>query len=402
MSKVSSKKGFIELFAGIGLVRMGLEPLGWNCLYSNDINPFKESVYRQYFKDNADFVCSDVWDIEPKLLPKADLFTVSFPCIDLSNAGARAGLDGTHSGTFWAFIRILKGLKKSRKAPKLIMVENVLGFLMSKNGADLRKALEAIRDVGYRFDCFVLDARHFVPQSRPRFFIVAISKDYDSPVAHALEGNSVLSRASEILDSSESIRPKRLRDFVYRNVDLPWVILDLPSPPRPQCNLNEFAETLSKNNPQWWSQDKTEKLLEQMSPTHRSLIEQMRERPSVSFIPFYRRIRNGGTRAEGRFDGLAGCLRTARGGSSKQILAQVGKGEFRARWMTGREYARLQGVKDSFPIPEKLAKAVDAFGDAVCVPAISWIAGHALEPLYNASLKGRSRRKQRDKATMAE
>ena len=95
----------------------------------------------------------------------------------------------------------------------------------------------------------------------------------------------------------------------------------------------------------------------------------------------YRRVRHGKQRAELRKDGLAGCLRTARGGSSRQMLVRVGKKSIQMRLMTPREYARLQGVPDDYPIPLQVNQALTGFGDAVCVPAITWIAGNILNPL---------------------
>ena len=90
-----------------------------------------------------------------------------------------------------------------------------------------------------------------------------------------------------------------------------------------------------------------------------------------------------GQRAEVRFDGLAGCLRTPRGGSGKQIVIAVEAGRLRMRWMSPREYARLQGVPD-FPLVGGRNQQLFGFGDAVCVPAVEWVDRHVLTPLYEA------------------
>lgn len=95
----------------------------------------------------------------------------------------------------------------------------------------------------------------------------------------------------------------------------------------------------------------------------------------------YRRVREGKSRSEIRTDGLAGCLRTPRGGSSKQIVFTAGKGKIGMRWMTPREYARLQGCPD-YPIEVNRNEALWGFGDAVCVPVISWIAENVLSQLF--------------------
>jgi DNA (cytosine-5)-methyltransferase 1 len=85
--------------------------------------------------------------------------------------------------------------------------------------------------------------------------------------------------------------------------------------------------------------------------------------------------------AELRTDGIAGCLRTPRGGSGRQILFKAGKGHYKVRLLTARECARLQGVPDDYVIDVTLNKALFGFGDAVCVPAVEWIAKHYLTPL---------------------
>jgi DNA (cytosine-5)-methyltransferase 1 len=100
----------------------------------------------------------------------------------------------------------------------------------------------------------------------------------------------------------------------------------------------------------------------------------------VTYRTFFRRRRATAQRAEVRHDDIAGCLRTAVGGSGKQFLLQLGHGSIKMRTMTPREYARLQGVPDHFPIKANGVQALTGFGDAVCVPAITWIAQHILNP----------------------
>src|SRR5204862_7551913 len=92
-------------------------------------------------------------------------------------------------------------------------------------------------------------------------------------------------------------------------------------------------------------------------------------------------MRNAKSMAELRTDGIAGCLRTPRGGSGRQILFKAGKGKFQVRLLTARECARLQGVPDSYVINVPLNKALFGFGDAVCVPAVEWITKHYLTPV---------------------
>jgi DNA (cytosine-5)-methyltransferase 1 len=95
-------------------------------------------------------------------------------------------------------------------------------------------------------------------------------------------------------------------------------------------------------------------------------------------------------RAEVRFDGLAGCLRTPKGGSARQIVIVAQNGKLRMRWMNPREFARLQGVPD-FPLVGTPIQQLWGFADAVCVPAIAWIDQHVLTPLYDSLLPGKKR-----------
>lgn len=146
---------FYELFAGIGLVREALEPLGWECVYANDFDPKKRAIYRARFpgEASADLDGRDLFDVDPAELPRpVDLVASSFPCIDLSLAGKRGGLAGDHSGAFWAFVEVLEELRDSGDAPRAVMIENVTGFLTSNGGEDFRVALRTLNGLGYRVD----------------------------------------------------------------------------------------------------------------------------------------------------------------------------------------------------------------------------------------------------------
>ena len=118
-----------------------------------------------------------------------------------------------------------------------------------------------------------------------------------------------------------------------------------------------------------------------MTPINMAHLEALKNQSSYSYRTMYRRVRNGQQRAELRKDEIAGCLRTAKGGSSRQMLVKAGKGKIKMRVMTPREYARLQGVPDDYPLPDRINQALTGFGDAVCVPVVTWIAQNILNPL---------------------
>jgi len=119
-----------------------------------------------------------------------------------------------------------------------------------------------------------------------------------------------------------------------------------------------------------------------MSPRHREIAETMINGKHWSYGTVFRRVRNSKSMAELRVDGLAGCLRTPRGGSGRQILFKAGKGKCFARLLTPRECARLMGA-DDYLIQARSNQALFGFGDAVCVPVIRWIARNYLNPVFD-------------------
>src|SRR3990172_8362277 len=95
---MKNEKTVAEFFAGIGLMRLGLEQAGWNTVWANDIEEDKMKMYRGHFTDDeAHFHLGDVHELAPNDIPTVALATASFPCNDLSLAGARRGLSGQHS-----------------------------------------------------------------------------------------------------------------------------------------------------------------------------------------------------------------------------------------------------------------------------------------------------------------
>ena len=356
-----------EFFAGIGLMRMGLDKEGWTTVWANDLDEKKWEMYRDNFNEGAcEFVLDDVHKIEGKDIPDIDLATASFPCNDLSLAGARHGLAGTHSSAFWGFITALKGM--GRRRPPLVLLENVGGFLTSNNGNDFRDALVALNELGYAVDAFILDAVRFVPQSRVRLFVVGSKAKAEGVKETPL-----------VLLQSDA-RPPALADFIFMNPDIGWSIRDLPPLPPSSNHLADIIEDVPLNSEIWWSKERCEYLLNQMSDKHLTEAKRMIAGSKWSYGTVFRRVRNGRSMGELRTDGIAGCLRTPRGGSGRQILFCAGKGQYRVRLLTPLECARLMGA-DGYKIHVPLNQALFGFGDAVCVPAIQWIARNYLNPL---------------------
>jgi DNA (cytosine-5)-methyltransferase 1 len=207
-----------------------------------------------------------------------------------------------------------------------------------------------------------------VPQSRQRLFVVGIKAS----------GVSALNETPSFYQSDS--RPSALADFILWNPEINWSIRRLPQLPDFPVRLDGILQDLSPNSEVWWSRERCDYLLNQMSPKHRRLADAMIRGERTTYGTVFRRVRNGKSMAELRTDGIAGCLRTPRGGSGRQILVAAGKGTFRVRLLTPVECARLMGAND-FVIKVPLNQALFGFGDAVCVPVIEWIALNYLNPV---------------------
>jgi len=348
---------------------MGLERSGWKCEFANDIDPKKLEMYRAEFPDcERHFILGDIRNLNARDLPEVDLATASFPCTDLSLAGGRAGLAGEHSSALWPFLEVLHKIEQMR--PRLVLLENVPGFLTSHKGADFKSALSALNRLGYAVDAVIIDAAFFVPQSRPRLFVIGTYEPLPKVVKER-------SKTPKFFESQ--LRPAGLAQFILDNPDIHWKIRDLPTLQQEKHNLSAILEDLPEDAPEWWSQQRTDYLLSQMSTKHALIAQQMISAKQESSGTVFRRVRNGKSMAELRVDGTAGCLRTPKGGSGRQILFVAGKGRYRARLLTARECARLMGA-DDFNITVPNNQALFGFGDAVCVPVIDWLARNYLNP----------------------
>ncbi|MFK4150416.1 DNA cytosine methyltransferase [Streptomyces fungicidicus] len=366
-----------EFFAGIGLARLGLEEAGFRVTWANDMAADKQEMYSGHFGSEAaaHYVLEDIkvvaQDIVAAGVPRdLGLAWSSFPCTDLSLAGGRRGLAGKHSGTFWNFTDILQNLGSDK--PPVVALENVNGFATSHGGADLKAAVRRLNELGYSVDVLTLDARSWVPQSRPRLFLVA---SQEKPVEEgAWERNSAL-------------RPKWL-DSVFADPDLSTHRALLPEPPAQSST--GWTDLVKRNGEVdeslWWDDERMAKFCNELSPVQLDRVTALKATGGVTYRTAYRRTRGGVPAWEIRADDIAGCLRTTGGGSSKQAVVRIEAGNpLRARWMTAREYACLMGA-DDYILPARNNQALMGFGDAVCVNAVSWLAQNYLEPLLTGKL----------------
>jgi DNA (cytosine-5)-methyltransferase 1 len=351
-----------EFFAGIGLVRAGLELAGVDVVWANDIELVKHAVYASNF-DGSHYVLGDIRGVEGESVPDVDIATASFPCVDLSLAGYRRGLDGEQSGLFFEFSRVLREM--GERIPPVVMIENVSSFVSSRGGEDLRISIAELNNLGYMCDVLTVDASWFVPQSRPRLFIIGTLERLGGPA----------------LGMAGPLRSESVASFVRANQDLMIQELPVPVPLQDGRRLSDVVERLDPRDERWWDGERLRKFLGSLAPIHRSRLDSLRQGGAPQWRTAYRRTRKGVAVWEIRSDDISGCLRTARGGSSRQAVVEVSGDDVRVRWMTPREYGRLQGVTDQFDYSAVTdAQALFGFGDAVCVPVVAWLAQHALVP----------------------
>lgn len=377
---------FYEFFAGGGLVRTGLGP-HWRCAFANDVCPKKAGAYALNHPMDA-FRLGDVADVRAGHLPgRADLAWASFPCQDLSLAGAGAGLGASRSGAFWPFHRLIRALKAEGRAPTLVVLENVVGALSRRGGADFAALCSALAALDYRVGALVIDAAAFVPQSRPRVFIVAAC-------AFAAARAEALGLAGAAPHADDPWRTPAL-DAARAAAPLPMIFWRLDPPRVRRGRLVDLVEA-APNDVALDPPAMTAALLGLMTQRNRAKTAVAQAAARASGVrevgALYRRTRiEGGVRvqrAEARFDGLAGCLRTPAGGSSRQRLVIAEPHETRTRLLSAREAARLMGAPDGFQLPARYSEAYKLMGDGVAIPVVRHLARGLIEPLLSAAREG--------------
>ena len=367
---------FYEFFAGGGMARAGLGD-GWTCRFANDFDPKKGQAYRANWGAGGELRVGDVRDLTVADLPgQPDLVWGSFPCQDLSLAGGGAGLKGERSGTFYPFWKLVTGLVEAGRAPKLIAIENVCGTLTSHGGKDFAAICDAFAGAKYRFGALIINADLFVPQSRPRLFVVGVHEDV------AIEATLI---------SPDPLPPFHTRSLqtavqgLSRRTRARMIWWNLPTPERRKDTFADLIED-RPTSVAWHTAAETRQLLAKMSPVNRAKLEAAKRAGRRMVGAVYKRTRldEAGVkvqRAEVRFDDVAGCLRTPAGGSSRQVIVVVDGAKVRSRLISSRETARLMGLKDSYELPSNYNEAYHLTGDGVAVPVVEHLAKHIFELL---------------------
>lgn len=378
---------FYEFFSGGGMARLGLGPR-WRCMFANEWCSKKAASYEAMFGTGNPKRCpelrvQDVALLTTRDLPgNPDLVWGSFPCQDLSLAGNGAGLQGDRSGTFTPFWRLVRDLVEEGRGPKAIVLENVTGAITSHGGKDFTHIIGSLASAGYRVGALVIDAVRFLPQSRPRLFFIATtlraqraSAAYPDPHWHPAS-----------LRSAYAALPAALKEQ--------WVWWSLPAPPPYSQSILDLLEE-TPAGVTWHTPEQTSRLLALMSEVNLAKLADAKAARARMAGTVYRRTRPAGDggkiqRAEVRFDGISGCLRTPAGGSSRQFVIVVEGESVRTRLLSSREAARLMGVPEEYPLPANYNEAYHLFGDGLAVPAVRWLSQHLLEKLMAPSVSERA------------
>ena len=356
-AKARITPGFLEFFAGSGLVAYALRPY-FKVEWANDICEKKAAVYTaNHGKKN--FHLGTISNVTGSNLPEAGLAWASFPCQDLSLAGLTAGIHGVRSGLVWEWLRIIDEMPN--RTP-LLVAENVTGLVSVDNGSHYRILHEALRSRGYTVGAVVLDAVRWVPQSRPRVFVIAIQNGTDIPPALLANGPNWL-HPSSVVNAAKGLEG--------------WVWWNIPEPSPRRHNLADIIEWEARCD----DLEDSHRNLRLIPKHHRVQFD----RQEVIVAPGYKRTRNHKQVLELRFDGVAGCLRTPKGGSSRQFLVIKQGDRLTTRLLTVRETARLMGAPDTFKLPGSYNDGYKAMGDAVAIPVARYLARHLLSPLARAT-----------------
>ena len=317
---LKSQFTFIDLFAGIGGMRLAYENVGGRCVYSNEWNKYSQQTYYANFGEQPE---GDITKVDAKTIPDHDILVAGFPCQPFSIAGVskkislgrKTGFEDKTQGTlFFDVCRILK-----EKRPKAFMLENVKNLNSHDKGRTFKTILESLDELKYKVFFAVLDGQNFVPQHRERIIIVGFDME----------------RYGDDIEFDFDITPVNpkpvMRDILEKKVDDKYTLSD---------NLWTYLQ---------------------------------------NYAAKHRAAGNGFGYGIAPLDGVSRTISARYHKDGSEILiAQKGKNP---RRLTPRECARLQGFPESFVIPVSDTQAYRQFGNSVVVPLIENVAKLIVEKI---------------------
>ena len=326
---------FIDLFAGIGGMRMGFEAAGGRCVFTSEWNPFARKTYAENF-GAVERIAGDIREQDEKGIPDHDVLLAGFPCQPFSIAGVskKNALGRPHGfacatqGTlFFDVARII-----ACRRPRAFLLENVKNLVNHDRGRTFRVIRQTLEDdLGYRISWRVIDAAHFVPQHRERILIAGFREKagFDLADLRLPQNEPKLRAVLHPEDGSEA-------------AEEPYTLV-----PR------------GRVNPKYTLTNKLWAYLQAYAAKHRAA---------------------GNGFGFGLVDGdtIARTLSARYYKDGSEILVRQGRAG-NPRRLTPRECARLMGFPDSFRIPVSDTQAYKQFGNSVAVPVIASVAG-AMRP----------------------
>lgn len=317
-SQVGGKKNslftFIDLFAGIGGMRIAFENNGGDCVYSNEWNKYSQQTYFANFGEQPD---GDITKVDARMIPDHDILVAGFPCQPFSIAGVSKKLslgratgfeDKTQGTLFFDVCRIIKA-----KRPKAFLLENVKNLKSHDKGNTFKIIMESLEELDYDVFYAILDGQNYVPQHRERILIVGFD------------------------------RQRYGKEIEFR--------FDI-SPVDPKPVMKDILEEVPDDK--YTLSDKLWAYLQNYAAKHRA-------------------AGNGFGYGIAEPDGISRTLSARYYKDGSEILiAQAGKNP---RRLTPRECARLQGFPDTFKIVVSDTQAYRQFGNSVVVPLMTDVAG---------------------------
>ena len=323
---------FIDLFAGIGGIRRGFEAIGGQCVFTSEWDEYAQKTYRANYPDDAHTIAGDITKVDTINIPEHDVLLAGFPCQPFSIAGVSKknslgkahGFECDTQGTlFFDVARII-----ADKRPKAFLLENVKNLKSHDKGNTfkiIRRTLE--KDLGYRVDVRIIDAKGFVPQHRERIFIVGFRDDTD------FSFDDFVPPAKDSKVMADILHPE-----------------DGSEAPEKHYTLEEQARVAER----YILSDKLWTYLQNYALKHKA-------------------AGNGFGFGKVTPEMTARTLSARYYKDGSEILVDRGENQ-NPRRLTPRECARLMGYDDDLIIPVSDTRAYQQFGNSVAVPVIKAIA----------------------------
>ena len=186
---------FIDLFSGIGGIRLPFQELGGECVFSSEIDKFAKQTYQAYYDD---LPAGDITQIVPSEIPNFDVLLAGFPCQPFSQAGQRKGFDDTRGTMFFYIEEIIR-----TKKPRAFLLENVKGLKGHDKGNTFKVICKHLNDLGYQIHHQILAAKDFgLPQNRERIYIVGFLEEDAYNKFHFPEPLNIATKVGDILEKN--------------------------------------------------------------------------------------------------------------------------------------------------------------------------------------------------------